>query len=39
MTGLVFSVRVRLLSADLGGRNWPVISDYRPRWTRQHVAG
>jgi Domain of unknown function (DUF5063) len=32
MTPLVFSVRVRLLSADLGGRNWPVISDYRPRW-------
>lgn len=32
MTRLVFSVRVRLLPTEHGGRKGPIMSDYRPSW-------
>lgn len=32
MTRLVFSVRVRLLPTERGGRQVPIMSDYRPSW-------
>ncbi len=32
MARLVFSVRVRLLPTELGGRTGPILTDYRPSW-------
>jgi hypothetical protein len=32
MSRLSFKVRLQLLSAELGGRQRPIFSDYRPSW-------